>query len=276
VKLKFTKMSGAGNDFIVLGPEYGPLKGELSQLARRMCPRRTSVGADGLILVEKTGPDLYMHYFNSDGSEASFCGNGARCLVRYCLAKGIAKGPVRFRSGSGMHAGDVGPLGVRVDMRMPALIREVDLRVRGDSAGGQRHVFLVDAGVPHAVTLAGSVEELDVEVLGREIRRHPDFEPEGANVDFVDSEGDAPFVLRTYERGVEKETLACGSGCVAAALVLRHRRLAGDTVALKVASGDIVTVEFSSGQAFLVGPAAIVYDGEIELAATGAKEMDHV
>ena len=98
MKIKFTKMSGAGNDFIMLGPEYAGLKAQLSQLAGRLCPRKVAVGADGLIMVERTGTDIVMHYFNSDGSEAAFCGNGARCLVRYCLAKGVSGGRVSFKS----------------------------------------------------------------------------------------------------------------------------------------------------------------------------------
>ena len=273
MKLRFTKMSGAGNDFILLGPEYAPLAGRLSEIARAMCPSHVAVGADGLILVERTGSGLFMHYVNSDGSEASFCGNGARCLVLYCGAKGIASGRVTFRSKSGVHVGEVVPEGIKVDMKAPSLVREITVAVAAD---GPRqtdyHVHLVDAGVPHAVIFADDVDSVDVEGLGRRVRHHAAFGPEGANVDFIDSSGREPFRLRTYERGVEQETLACGSGCLAGALVLRLKHLAGDSVSLRVTSGDVLTVGFSpDGQAGLTGPAAIVFEGEMDL-----KELDHV
>ncbi len=277
MKIRFTKMSGAGNDFIVLGPQYVILKDRLQELARKMCPRKISVGADGLILVEKARRDIFMHYLNRDGSEALFCGNGARCLVLYCRMKGLVNGTVSFRSGAGTHTGDVTPQGVRVDMKMPVFIRETAVAVdMGDSGRNQYDVYLVDAGVPHAVIVTHGIDSIDVETVGGRIRHHPAFAPEGANADFVDTAGGEPFQLRTYERGVEKETLACGSGCVAAAFVLRLKHLAGDSVRLKVASGDVLTVEFnakdqSPGSAYLVGPASIVYEGEIDL-----EELDHV
>jgi len=275
MKIKFTKMSGAGNDFILLGPEYASLRPQLSWLAGRMCPRKVSVGADGLILVAKDGADVFMHYFNRDGSEASFCGNGARCLVRYCLDKGLARARVAFRSRSGPHTGEATQDGIRIDMKMPVLVRQASISVEGGPGGRAAYeVHLIDAGVPHAVMFTKNAAAIDVEALGRVIRYHPDFGPEGANVDFVEAAGGEPFELRTYERGVEMETLACGSGCVAAALALRLERRAGDRVKLRVASGDVLTVELASGStegAALAGPAVTVYEGEIEI-----KEMDHV
>lgn len=267
MKIRFTKMSGAGNDFIFLGPEYAGLKSSLAGLAARLSPRRISVGADGLILVEKTAGGIVMHYFNSDGSEASFCGNGARCLVRYCAEKGIAEPPLDFRTGSGLHRGDLAEEGVRVDMEMPALVRQTTVCVDGR----EYRVHLVDAGVPHAVVLLDGIGTIDLETVGKKIRWDNAFQPQGANVDFVERSAGSPFGLRTYERGVEKETLACGSGCLASALVINVSGLAGDRVDLKVASGDIITVGLDrsskdrNAQAFLAGPAAIVYEGEIEV-----------
>lgn len=265
--IKFTKMSGAGNDFLVLGPEYAHLKGNLSSLAARLCPRRTSVGADGLILVEKGAGGIIMHYFNRDGSEASFCGNGARCLVRYCAVKGIAQPPVAFRSGSGLHGGELHGDRVKVDMETPVLIRQTTVCMDGR----EYRVHLVDAGVPHAVILADRIDSIDLETVGKRIRWDNAFQPQGANVDFVERSAGSPFALRTYERGVEKETLACGSGCLASALVLSISGLAGDRVELKVASGDTITVGLSGqgggpgAQAYLEGPAVIVYEGEIDV-----------
>jgi diaminopimelate epimerase len=287
MNLKFTKMSGAGNDFIFLGPEHVGLKNRLSGLAARLCPRRTAIGADGLVLVEKSPAGIFMHYFNRDGSEASFCGNGARCLVRYCAEKGIADGVITFSSRSGEHQGVAGPEGVTISLEMPALVRDLDLSLDDR----EHHVYLVGAGVPHAVILSREIASVDVEGLGQRIRHHPDLGPEGANVDFVATAEGPPFELRTYERGVERETLACGSGCVAAAAVLLDLGLAGEAVRLRVASGDVLTVELGgrlaapapgatpvSGampakgpDALLTGPAIVVYEGEVNL-----KETDDV
>jgi len=259
--IEFSKMSGAGNDFIVLGPSYSSLKARAADLARRLCVRRTSVGADGLIIVEHSG-ELVMHYYNSDGSRADFCGNGARCVVVFCVAKGIAEGRVAFRSGSGYHVGETTDGGARVSMNPACRERELSLAVGVSTY----HIYLMKAGVPHAVIISDQVDGLDVEHIGRAIRSDPAFGEQGANVDFVADLGSGEFAIRTYERGVERETLACGSGCVAAAHLLREKGLAGDLVSLRVASGDRLKVELprSNGEdSFLVGPARIVFEGTL-------------
>jgi diaminopimelate epimerase len=263
MKIEFTKMSGAGNDFIFLGPEYVSLKVRASGLARALCPRGTSVGADGLIMVEASGGRIVMHYFNSDGSEASFCGNGARCLVLYCSVKNIASGRMEFRSGSGDHTGEVTERGVRVSMDAPRFVKDMVIKEGGEAF----QVTLVEAGVPHAVIFSEGLADLDVESVGSAIRRRDEFAPEGANVDFVEP-AVGHYLIRTYERGVERETLACGSGCVAAAHALKARHGAGDVIDLKVTSGDILSVELPAGPtgvAYLVGPARVVYEGHTEL-----------
>jgi diaminopimelate epimerase len=265
MKIKFTKMTGAGNDFVFLGPAFAGLKDRAPELARALCGRRTAVGADGLIIVDDSGETVFMHYYNSDGSEADFCGNGARCFVLYVIEKKISKGRMEFDSRSGRHLGEIVPEGVRVSMEAPKLVGDEML----DLAGGARLITLAEAGVPHAVLISEDVEAVDVENLGREIRVHPHFAPEGANADFVGTRGRDGFPIRTYERGVEKETLACGSGCVAAALVLRSKNIAGSRSAFRVASGDVLQVELprkgEKGEAYLTGPARIVYEGEIDL-----------
>jgi diaminopimelate epimerase len=265
MRIKFTKMTGAGNDFILLGPAFAGLRERAPEIARRLCPRRTAAGADGLIMVDDTGETLFMHYFNSDGSEADFCGNGARCFVRYCIEKEIGSGALEFDTRSGRHAGELTPEGVRVSMEAPRLVGDAMLEVSGDT----RLVTLAEAGVPHAVVITEDVAGADVEGLGREIRMHPHFAPDGANADFVGTGGRDGFPIRTYERGVERETLACGSGCVAAALVLRAKNIAGSRSAFRVASGDLLSVELprkgEEGEAWLTGPAAIVYEAETDL-----------
>ncbi|MFH1312748.1 MAG: diaminopimelate epimerase [Candidatus Eisenbacteria bacterium] len=262
--IKFTKMSGAGNDFIFLGPEYASLKEWAPAGARYLCRRRLAVGADGLILVEKTSDGIFMHYYNSDGSKPAFCGNGARCLVRFCDAKGVAPSPVTFRSEAGVHTGEVTDCGVRLSVRPPRSIDEAEIQIDGESYA----VTHVEAGVPHAVLLVSDTDAIDVDGLGREIRNHPSFGMEGANADFVGAGDGGEFSIRTYERGVERETLACGSGCIAAAHVLREKGMAGDRVRLKVRSGAVLTAEFApdtTPAVYLSGSADIVYEGEIEL-----------
>jgi diaminopimelate epimerase len=267
-RIKFTKMSGAGNDFIFLGPEYVSLKGWAPTGARTLCRRRVAIGADGLVLVEKNAGQVFMHYYNSDGSKAAFCGNGARCLVRFCDVKGIASSPVSFRSEAGTHTGEITDSGVRLSVDPPTLVAETDVEIAGQTLT----VLHIDAGVPHAVLLVDDAETVDVEGLGREIRNHPIFGTEGANADFVSAAGGGEFAVRTYERGVEGETLACGSGCVAAACFLREKGMGGDSVSLRVRSGAVLTAEFAPGGAsgvYLSGPADIVYEGEIAIEESG-------
>ncbi len=265
MKVTFTKMTGAANDFVVLGPPYAGLRRSAPDVARRLCERRRSVGADGLIIVDDSGDTLFMHYYNSDGSEADFCGNGARCFVLYCIDKGICSGRVEFASRSGRHLGEVASDGVRVSMDPPRLVGEIML----DVGGADRLVTVAEAGVPHAVLIREDVSAVDVEDLGRRIRMHPRFAPAGANADFVGADGRGRFVIRTYERGVEKETPACGSGCVASALVLRSKNMAGSTSVFRVASGDLLRVDLpraeEEGWAYLTGPADIVFEGSIDL-----------
>jgi diaminopimelate epimerase len=263
MRVEFSKMSGAGNDFIVLGPSYSALSPQAPDLARRLCPRRTSVGADGLILVEQSD-DILMRYFNSDGTVAEFCGNGARCIVVFCLAKGIAEGRVVFGSASGLHFGEATDGGARVSMAPAGLEKKLSLAVENATYD----IHLVRAGVPHAIAICRRVDGLDVDSIGRAIRSHPAFGEEGANVDFVADMGSGEFAIRTFERGIERETLACGSGCVAAAHLLRDKGLAGDVVSLRVASGDVlkVTLPQSTGEdTFLSGPARIVFEGSLDL-----------
>jgi diaminopimelate epimerase len=269
--IDFTKMSGAGNDFIVLGPERASLKGKAPRLARVMCARRTSVGADGLIILENSDEGLYMHYFNSDGSEASLCGNGARCVTAYCISKGMGRGRITFASKSGRHAGEAVDGGFRVTMPTPVLVGESVIEIEGITYS----VSLVDSGVPHAVIQVDDVGKIDVERTGRKIRFHEAFGKQGANVDFIAPAPDGTYAIRTYERGVELETLACGSGCTAAALFLRDRQAIAGAVRFGVASGSILTVELPlkgvGGVAYLTGPAEIVYEGRIDI-----KESGHV
>jgi diaminopimelate epimerase len=265
MKIEFTKMSGAGNDFIVLGPEYVDLLADAANLARRLCRRRTDIGADGLIIVERTGGRIAMHYYNGDGSVAAFCGNGARCVVLFCQLKGLADGRFHFASQHGLHTGQVNEKGVTIGIEGASLRGETMI-----SAGNTTYqISVVDAGVPHAIILSKGIADIDVGGVGRTLWNHPYFGGTGANVNFVDISGKGVFGIRTYERGVGRETLACGSGCVAAAHLLRSKNLAGQEVSFRVASGDVLTVGLPSGndqkEAYLTGPASVVYEGTVEI-----------
>ncbi len=261
MKLPFTKMSGAGNDFIFIGPDQFHLVKKASTLARRLCQRRKSIGADGLVIVEK-GEHLRMHYYNSDGSRAEFCGNAARCFVVYCAKKGIAKGEVEFRSDSGCHVGMVTPKGARVSIAIPQIFGEVKIATQY----GSFSLHKIDAGVPHAIFLADDVDKIDVNEIGKVIRYHPEFSPSGTNVDFVQVLDSCRAKIRTYERGVEGETLACGSGCAATAVLLSKIHGIG-RVEIEVASGEVLYVEIdkSDNILYLEGAANIVFEGEIDL-----------
>ncbi len=268
MEIEFTKMSGAGNDFIFLGPRYMDLLDAGSLVARRLCERKRSIGADGLIFVEK-GSRLRMHYYNSDGSRASFCGNGARCFVVYCITNGIADNPFEFQSDAGAHLGKLMGSIPSVSVPLPRILREVTLSIDGNTF----KTTLVEAGVPHAVVSVARVAEIDVVTLGRKIRSHDKFGKQGANVDFVEIIDNRQAKVRTYERGVEDETLACGSGCVAVGYLLWELGMMQASSRLHVASGDTLTVEIDEArrEVFLGGPARIVYEGRID-----AKELQNV
>jgi diaminopimelate epimerase len=269
--LAFSKMHGAGNDFLMVAQadlERAGLAPDAS-LVVRLCDRRRGVGADGLIVI---GPhaeaDFAMTYFNSDGGEAEMCGNGARCAFAFARTSGLVGpdgGVCATASGrvAGAFAGDL----VAVDLTPP---RDLALDV---SAAGEHpfaHLHSVNTGVPHLVVPVDEVESVDVARWGRRLREDPAFAPAGINVNWVAPQayGDA-WVMRTYERGVEAETLACGTGASAVALVLTALGLAESPVDLLTRGGDGLTIEVSDAPdgtcLRLTGPAVTVFRGEVEL-----------
>lgn len=260
MKLRFWKLSGAGNDFVLLA---GLPRGRSGPaLARRLCDRRFGVGADGLLSVARRAGRVRLDYWNVDGS-AAFCGNGTRCGALWAAARGLVagraftldtiRGPLSIRLGGHGRA--------EVDMPPPSRLR---LGLRLKAAGRTWTAHFVDTGTPHAVVIVADVEAVDVKNLGRALRFHKAFGPAGANVDFVELRG-GRLLLRTYERGVEDETLACGTGVMAAAAVARAMRKAGDRVKVRVRGGDILRASFHGGSARLEGPGAVVFTGEVSL-----------
>ena len=267
----FWKMTGSGNDFVFFdardgrGHEWGN-PGAIA----RLCDRRRGVGADGVVLLEPgEGPTAFrMAYFNSDGSRASMCGNAALCSTRLATELGVASGAgftfdsdagrVEARIRDGQPEIDLAPLGERV-ARVPAV----------EPAGDELRVGFAVAGVPHVVVLCGDVSAVDLVGRGAALRRHPAFGSAGANANFVSRDARGEWAMRTFERGVEGETLACGTGAIAsAALIVAWGLAAADSIVLRTGSGLPLGVRFQ-GTAdggvvpSLRGEGRIVYHGTL-------------
>jgi len=268
--IPFAKMSGTGNDFIIIdNRDKIVADDEMVNLAVQACRRGQSVGADGLLLVESDEEfDFAWRFFNSDGSEAEMCGNAARCVARLAYLDGIAGTESVFRTLSGPIRASVDGSTVRVQLTRPhSLQPEFTLDVDNDtvlSAG------FVDTGVPHTVIVLddNSIETAAVEELGREIRFHSRFAPNGTNVNFVQIMDSGNILVRTYERGVEAETLACGTGVVASAIVTRAKGLTSSHVRARTKDGDVLIIHLDetdpmAGNVYLEGNASIVYRGEL-------------
>ena len=265
--IPFFKMNGCGNDFILIDNRAGRLASDPAKFCRLVCRRRLSVGADGLILIESSGDfDFQWQFYNADGSRAEMCGNGARCAARFAHLQGIAGEKMVFLTDAGPIEAQVRGEQVSIKVTPPSDCRmevEIDLSV------GRRTVSSINTGVPHVVLEADRMAEIDIVPLGREIRRHAHFAPAGTNVNFIQPEDGKRLQVRTYERGVEDETLACGTGCVAAALVTALRREWSSPIPVVTRSGGILTIYFQKDgdrfrDVYLEGDARIVYTGEIQ------------
>lgn len=256
--IKFQKYQGAGNDFIIIDNrnkffDFSPA------IVHHFCDRRFGIGADGLMLLENCpNYDFKMRYFNADGQEASLCGNGSRCIIAYAHHLGLFDHQTRFLAVDGEHRGEMTSSGVKVRMN------DVNhITVTPD-------YYYLNTGSPHCVKIVGDAFQTDVFTQGRTIRYSPPFQPEGTNVNFITPTSD--FIkIATYERGVENETLACGTGCVASALVAALIRHADHGTYTLQAKGGTLKVSFQriSEQHFthiwLEGPAEFVFAGEIEI-----------
>ena len=272
--MRFTKMHGAGNDFIIINNIEEKLpRGALPALAKRLCAAHTGAGADGLMAVESAvrGGDYAMLFFNSDGSEGEMCGNGARCIARYGYEHGLAGETQNVETVSGTVTGRcITPTLYRVRLNDPSLM---DLH-RPVSVCGRvcdcAYAELGVPGLPHAVLLLPELEDMDrgaLFALGRALRHAPEF-PRGANVSFVKPLGADAFRAVTYERGVEDFTLACGTGCGTAAAALTLRGLAsGRDVRFLMPGGELsISLTVENGAAcdiYLTGPTAVVYEAEL-------------
>jgi diaminopimelate epimerase len=265
--IPFYKMSGSGNDFIIIDnrqPKFD--EADLTRLIVGACRRKMSAGADGLILVEDAqGVDFKWRFYNSDGSRAEMCGNGARCVSRFACLEGIAGKTLSFRTDAGPISAVVSDKKVKIKMTDPTDLGDEAFLDLEDTALAYR---AVNTGVPHSVIEVEGLEGVDVVTVGREVRNHPAFAPNGTNANFIQLEDDGTLSIRTYERGVEDETLACGTGNVAAALVASLKHGLQSPVKLLTRSGEYLSIYFEKkgslfSEVYLEGDARVIYKGEL-------------
>lgn len=255
----FYKYQGTGNDFLIIDNRNNNIQLTTAQV-KKLCDRRFGIGADGLMLLNnKTGYDFEMIYYNADGRESSMCGNGGRCLVKFAYNMGIHKKKYFFIAVDGEHEATIEDDGwVNLKMKNVSGIRKARYT---DS--------VLDTGSPHYIKHITDLQHFDVVKTGKEIRYSDDFKQNGINVNFVEQNDDSIFV-RTYERGVEDETLSCGTGVTAAALVYAHNDNGFNHVDVRTLGGRLA-VEFDKKDddkfenIWLCGPADFVFKGEIEI-----------
>lgn len=272
MKTQFTKMQGAGNDFVVFDNRDGKLALTEEDVCR-ICDRRFGIGADGILLLE-AAPDTEhqarMVYYNADGSRGEMCGNGARCFTAFALARQVGKdGELRFLSDAGSLTARARD-GVYVIQMTPPV--DLDLHVEVPLKAGPATVHSINTGVPHVVKFVEDLAAVAIREEGSELRHHPRFAPKGANVNFARLESGNQLRIRTYERGVEDETLACGTGVTATAIVAHLLHNIHPPIAVRVAGGDLLTIDFrkAGGQVTdvtLSGPAKVVFTGTLDLTA---------
>ncbi|MDB6023506.1 MAG: Diaminopimelate epimerase [Pedosphaera sp.] len=267
--LEFTKMNGAGNDFVLIDNRAQKVKLSPAQVVR-LCHRQRGVGADGVMLLIPCASgkaDWAWDFYNSDGSIAEMCGNGARCFARFVQKLTGARGKLTFETGAGIISAEFYGERVTVSLTQP---KDLKLEQKVALSTGTQPIHSLNTGVPHAVLFVPDADEAMVQQLGQEIRRHTHFAPKGTNVNFVQRLGQGSIRVRTYERGVEGETLACGTGVTASALISAKLHQFTSPVKVQVQGGDQLEVSFkqSNGEftdVQLTGPADFVFDGKLEL-----------
>lgn len=266
--IKFTKMSGSGNDFIIIDNRVPVLDDDKKKdFVQRVCNRKMSIGADGVIFVENSDrADIKWDFFNDDGSSAEMCGNGGRCLARYAVENDLAPANLTMETLAGIIGAEVKDDIVKIKLTPPENLKQ-DIAVALN--GTQYQVDSLNTGVPHAIVYSDNVDAMNVKEMGNKIRFHDAFAPAGTNVNFVQKVGDNALKIRTYERGVEDETLACGTGVVASALLSSLKNMVQSPVKVETRGGDILKVEFDPTQGVeglvvhLEGPARIAFEGTL-------------
>jgi diaminopimelate epimerase len=265
-KVFFTKMTGAGNDFILVNNVKNPVHLDWQAFAIRSCTLKTGIGADGVIVLgEDTDTDFTFRIFNADGSEAEMCGNGARCAALFAHQQGIAKTPMRFKTLAGTIGARIDGEDVAIEMTEPFGL-ETDISL--DAFDKRLIVHFINTGVPHAILFSDDIDNEPVADLGPAIRFHSRFLPAGTNADFVQVLDHNRIRVRTYERGVEDETLACGTGAVASAIISKHLGKVSSTPVLVTMKGGELKIDFTKQadqylKVWLMGPVDTVFTGEV-------------
>ncbi len=266
--LRFTKMSGAGNDFVLIDNRAGNVHLNRSQIAS-LCDRHRGIGADGVLLLEKASNRAHfrMRYFNADGGEAEMCGNGARCFARFANKVAEAEGTVSFETPAGVISAQLNGDLVTLQMTEPTDLR---LNIQLPVADENKAIHFINSGVPHVVIPVSRIDDVDVRREGSAIRYHEMFSPKGANINFIEKRGPTKIAVRTYERGVEDETLACGTGVVASALIFAVTENGSGPISVIARGGDELQVSFDRidnqfRNVTLTGPADFVFEGTIEI-----------
>ncbi len=266
IPIRFTKASGAGNDFVLVNNISGEIRTDYPRLARAACDRHFGVGGDGLLVLERSArADFAMLYYNADGSYGGMCGNGGRCIARFAFVEGIAGARQRFDALDHVYEAEIGINSVRLHMKDPVNFKR-GLSFTGP--GGGKQGSFIDTGSPHVVIFEIDPGNVDVTKSGRAIRNDPMFLPGGTNVNFARVKGGSTIEIRTYERGVESETLACGTGSVASALVSSVIHNLDSPVTVCVRSGESLQVHFKKTAAtwtevFLEGSAHMLFSGTL-------------
>lgn len=268
----FYKMQGSGNDFIVIDNRARLVpESAMSTWAKTLCPRAFSVGADGLIFLEMDDSghaQTRWHFFNADGSRAEMCGNGSRCATLLAHAMGMADATHAMLTDAGPVRATVFPEAGEVEVQLtPA--RDIRLHTNLDLNGRSTMVHFANTGVPHAVVVEPELSNLDVKTVGAALRFHPHFAPAGTNANFIHIPDRTHLHLRTYERGVENETYACGTGAAASVAVAHALGLCEGTAHVTTSGGENLTIRIDGADIYLRGAAKIIYRGEFSPHAMG-------
>ncbi|SNS10955.1 diaminopimelate epimerase [Humidesulfovibrio mexicanus] len=272
-RVPFYKLQGCGNDFVAMDNRVLRLPQErMAEWARRVCPRAFGVGADGLFFLEPapagSGADARWHFYNADGSRAEMCGNASRCAGRLIHSLGMAGERHVLLTDAGPVAIAVDPAAGLVKVQLTAP-RDLAMGITVSALGHETTVHCVNTGVPHAVVLVDDVDEQDVAAMGRALRFHERFAPAGTNVNFVQVLDRSHTRMRTYERGVEAETYACGTGACAVQVVLHALGMADAELANTTTGGEVLTTSLEGGRTYLKGAAELTFSGELNADALG-------
>jgi diaminopimelate epimerase len=261
-------MSGSGNDFLIIDNRKKVIDdNHLPVFIKKVCQRKLSVGADGFILIENSElVDFKWRFFNSDGSPAEMCGNGARCAARFAYLNEIAGKKMSFETVVGIVEASITKEGVKIKMPDP---KDILLDYLLELEHGPLSINSVNTGVPHVVISVDNLDQVDIVKQSRQIRYHKHFSPAGTNVNYVNIQPDGIVAIRTYERGVEDETLACGTGSVAGAIIMAHKKKVNPPVRILTRGGSYLNIHFKNdgngnfADVFLEGDARVIYEGKL-------------